>query len=178
MKYCISIILLLVFSATYAQNKFHGKYIGFNTEFYIDSNGTFICNTHYRCLGYDFIIGKWAEKNDTIYFVKIPVFDTVRFELENQGSMDSLVISIDEKTERISKEQYEEGFHISGGQDTSINMEKLFYRKNRLYNIKSNGKLYTKKIKKYPPRKRSLRQHLYVIANQKKYNPWYTKVVN
>ncbi|MES2656727.1 MAG: hypothetical protein V4620_14120 [Bacteroidota bacterium] len=178
MKYCISIILFLVLSATHAQNKFHGEYGGYGTKLILDSNGTFVCNTHYRCIGYDFVAGIWTQQKDTVYFIKTLVLDTVRFEFENQNSMDSLVVSKDEKADRISKEEYEKGFHMSGWQDTSINIGKLFYRKDRLYKIKPNGKLITKKRKVYGPPKGSLRLRLYMITHQQRYNPWYTKVVN
>lgn len=178
MRYCISIILLLVLNTTHAQNKFHGKYRSYGKLLTLDSNGTFVCNISYRCMGYDFVTGKWSQQKDTVYFIKTLVLDTVRFEFENQSSLDSLVVSTDEKAERISKEQYEEGFHMSGWQDTSINMEKLFYRKDRLYKIKPNGKLITQKRNVYGPPKGSLGLRWYMITHQERYNPWYTKVID
>ena len=40
-------------------------------------------------------------EKDTIFFSMIPVYDTVRQDLRNREIIDSLVLSVDEKPERI-----------------------------------------------------------------------------
>lgn len=160
---------------TNAQSKYLGKYTSFRSEIIVDSNYTFEYSEPMGCMARGYIYGNWTQKNDTIYFIKVPVFDTVQFEKSNNIYYDSLVVSLDERVERISKEQFAEYFEITGGQDTSLNIEKLFYKKEKLFFIKPNGKLITQRIKKYHGWPKSLNSMIYRINHNKRYASWFTK---
>jgi hypothetical protein len=108
----------------------------------------------------------------------VPVLDTVQFEKSNNIYFDSLVVSLDRKTERISMEQFTMYSKITGGQDTSLNIEKLFYKKEKLYEIKPNGRIITKKIRMQFKKPNSLRMYFYLLKQKKKFVPWYTKQKN
>lgn len=158
-----------------AQNKYYGQYSSYGGTLTIDSNYTFEYSKPMGCLARSCIYGNWTLKNDTIYFIKVPVFDTVQFEKSKNIYFDSLVLSLDRKTERISKEQFAEYSEITGGQDTSLNIEKLFYKKEKIYGIKPNGKLITKKLRRQFKKPSSLRMYIYLLKKKKKFVPWYTK---
>jgi hypothetical protein len=161
-----------------AQNKYCGKYSSYHGDLIIDSNSTFEYSKPMGCLVRSCIYGNWTLKNDTIYFIKVPIFDTVQFEKSNNIYFDSLVVSLDRKTERISMEQFTMYSKITGGQDTSLNIEKLFYKKEKLYEIKPNGRIITKKIRMQFKKPNSLRMYFYLLKQKKKFVPWYTKQKN
>lgn len=175
MKYLITIKLCFLVLFANAQNKYYGQYSSYGGTLTIDSNYTFEYSKPMGCMARGYIYGNWTQKNDTIYFIKVPVFDTVQLEKSNNFYIDSLVVSLDRKTERISKEQFAEYSEITGGQDTSLNIEKLFYKKDKLFFIKPNGKLNSKRIKKYNGWPKSLKSMIYRINHNKKYASWFTK---
>jgi hypothetical protein len=72
---------------------------------------------------------------------------------------DSLIISLDEKPERI-KSLNTDGLS-SGGQDRIHCPNKLFYRRGKLFEITDNGKLFRKREKE--------------TFSQKKFRPMYFK---
>ncbi len=101
--------------------------------------------------------GRWGFENDTIYFKFILVYDTLRY--QNTGSLtaaDSLVLSMDEKAEAITPQEYAAAQLSSGGQNMTSIREKLYYRHGKLFGIDSKGKIVRKKErgllskKKYP----------------------------
>lgn len=178
MKYRLIIIIFFFVFETQAQSKYSGKYTKYFGEIVINSNNTFMYSEPKGCMARGYIYGKWTQKNDTIYFIKVPVFDTVQFEMSNNNYFDSLVVSLDSETERISRERFTEYFEISGGQDTSLSIEMLFYKKDKLFFIKPNGKLITKRIKKYNGWPKSLNSMIYRINHNKRYASWFTKRKN
>jgi hypothetical protein len=102
--------------------------------------------------------GTWTAYKDTIYFKMVPVYDTIRHTGSNGQTLDSLQLSDDEMPELLNPQPT--GYFSGQGQNREPYPEKLFFRKDRLYNIDS-GKLIRKKV-------RSLRRG-------KKYAPWYLK---
>lgn len=80
MKYLLIIIIFPFVLAAQAQSKYWGKYTKYFGELVINSNNTFVYSEPMGCMARGYIFGNWTQKNDTIYFIKVPVFDTVRFE--------------------------------------------------------------------------------------------------
>jgi len=98
--------------------------------------------------------GKWKINNDTIYFTKIPVLDTLKYKHAKSLVTDSLVLSLDENAESITTEEYISYQLTSGGQNRHSMPNKLFYRNGRLYSIDEKGKLIKKKVEGFGTKKR------------------------
>ena len=160
-----------------AQNKYFGEYSSYNGNIIIDSNYCFKYSVQINCFQCTFIIGKWTQKNDTIYFTKTVLFDTIRTELDNQSYIDSLVVSNNGRIETIKKENYIKYLEESAWESQFLhNAEKLFYKKEKLYEIKPNGKLNTKKLRRQFNKPTSLDMYFYLLKQKKKFDPWYTKL--
>ncbi len=98
--------------------------------------------------------------NDTIYFHMIPTYDTISYKNNDGTSADKLILSVDETPERLTPDQYASMGLSSGRQNLQNYPIKLFFKSEKLYNIK-NGKLVKKKINGFR-------------AN-KKWSPWFFK---
>lgn len=75
---------------------------------------------------------------------------------------DTLVLSLDQRVERITEEQFAINSITSGGQLPDYAPTKLVSRKERLYNFNQNGKFRKSKIKG--------------LFTKKKFDPWYFRV--
>jgi hypothetical protein len=100
--------------------------------------------------------GHWKALNDTVYFTNIPVLDTLR----RTNRPDSLVVSLDEKSNGIDNDYFIQSQLVSGGQLYREPPVKLYFKRNRLYAI-VNHKLDKKKRIEFWSRKLS--------------RPWYIK---
>lgn len=177
MKYLITIKICFLVLLANPQNKYFGEYSGYNGNIIIDSNYCFKYSVQINCFQGTFIIGKWTQKNDTIYFTKTVLFDTIRTELDNQSYIDSLVVSNNGRIETIKKENYIKYLEESAWESQFLhNAEKLFYKKEKLYEIKPNGKLNTKKLRRQFNKPTSLGMYFYLLKQKKKFDPWYTKL--
>jgi hypothetical protein len=103
--------------------------------------------------------GKWTSNGDTLFFQMIPVYDTLNISNAGDQKSDSLVLSSDETASYITHEQFAIESTYSGGQNRRPHPEKLFLKKERLYEI-HNGKILTKKIRG--------------VESRKKVDPYYT----
>jgi hypothetical protein len=90
----------------------------------------------------------------------IPTYDTISYKNNGGTSTNKLVLSVDETPERLTPEQLLSRGLSSGGQNLQNYPDKLFFKSQRLYNIK-NGKLIKKKIKGF--------------WTKKKWRPWFFK---
>jgi len=156
MKLLLNFLIIFFPGISEAQNRIEGKYndyFGYTVEINIDS--TFDFNWRFDLFAY-WCTGKWTIINDTIYFDKIPVYDTLLIVNKNGQPDDSLILSNDKKPGLITTSEMAINSISSGGQDLLKFPGKLFYRNNRLYQI-WNGKVVKKKVrgfwtnKKYPP---------------------------
>jgi len=142
-----------------------GKYHNFfSSNLTLNSDSTYFYSYRFD-LTSSWSIGKWTISNDTIYLKNIPIFDTVNYS-DTIGNFkpsfgDSLILSMDEKPERISSGGAIGSLISSGGQNRTLNPVKLFYKNDKLYEVKQNGKLIKKKI--------------YCPFRQKKFKPFYIK---
>jgi hypothetical protein len=154
MKASMTLLFILVCAQLNAQPGVAGSYHDyFGGSLNINQDSTFKYSWDFDLLG-SWTKGKWRVANDTVYFSMIPVYDTVRQYLSNGEIIDSLVLSVDEKSERITLDL---NILNSGGQNVHPYPERLLYRRNRLYGIDIHGKLYKKwsrgfwSKKKWPP---------------------------
>lgn len=163
MKYLALFTFLFCRLTLIAQNhslKLVGKYqdyFGNNIE--IRSDSTFSYSWHFD-LEASWSKGTWSIKNDTVYFKTIPINDTLRYKNNDGKFVDSLVLSDEEKPKLITTPNTI-GMLSSGGQNRQPCPDKLFYRKDKLFDINKDGKLITKKIRGF--------------WSKKKWDPWYFK---
>ena len=101
--------------------------------------------------------GKWEYENDTLTLEPIFVYDTLVLIDENRNFVkDSIVLSIDSKSQKISYTEYAQTQLISTKQNQIIPPSKLFYKKSKLIGVKENGKLIKKKVRGFSTKKRNI----------------------
>jgi hypothetical protein len=155
------LFLLIIPVSSFSQSKVIGcyeDYFGYQVQLNADMTFKF---TWRFDLSSSWTKGKWTMNKDTVYFHATPIYDTVVSILNDGFVIDTLFLSEDETSERMTQEQlFRSGYGLSsGGQDNNRFPEKLFYKKERLYNIK--GKRLVKKNQKG--------------WSQKKYPPWFSR---
>ena len=157
----LTITLLLTFPfSLFAQDKIVGRYRNyFGSRIQLKADSTFKYTWHFDMSG-SWTKGTWFIKNDTVYFHMIPMYDTLSYSTPQGLNVDSLILSTDEKAERFTQEQYAGMGLSSGGQNRMTYPVKMFYKDERLYNIK-NQKLVKKKQRGF--------------WSKQKYIPWYFK---
>jgi len=155
-------VLILITFQLNAQKKFLGNYhTYFGSMLEIHADSTFKYSFHLD-IESSWVNGIWRVKKDTIYFTMIPIYDTITFRDNSQTlRIDSLVLSLDQISERITSKESISGFLTSYGQNRHSFPGKLFYRKNKLFDIRK-GKLIKEKTKGF--------------WTHKKYHTWYVKV--
>ena len=140
-----------------AQKSPIGKYYNnFGCSIELESDSTFQFQWHFD-LSASWTKGVWTVIEDTVIFKAQLVYDTLR--TTNQ-THDSLVLSDDRKSEVI--ETLYPGYLSSGGQNKYPSPGKLYYRRDKLFEISSSGKLIRKKQVGFWTKKRL--------------NPWYVKM--
>ena len=152
MKIFFPILLIIILCFTKQEN-IAGKYVGAHKSILLNKDFTFqfVTNTD---MSSRWAKGKWESRNDTIYFTVIPIYDTIRI----IGQKEKIYLSPD--TEPNLYTNSEQITRSRGSQTQKLN--KLFYKKNILYEIDSTGNLKTDKEK--------LDWYLGL------YDPWYTKM--
>ncbi len=140
MKFVFGILFLITTSAVYGQNHYIGEWNDyFGNSFDIKPDSSFkylwIFDSSSRWAN-----GTWKINNDTIYFIFIPVYDTII-----DGKNIVLKLSEDDKSTVFT---FKDLIQLSSGvQDTALMPKKLFYRQNKLFVINAEGKLSRKKRK-------------------------------
>lgn len=160
----LTITLLLTISfSLFAQDKIAGHYRNyFGSRIQLNADSTFKYTWHFDLSG-SWTKGIWSLKNDTVYFRMIPTYDTVSYKNNDGTSTDKLILSVDETSDRITSEQYASMGLSSGGQNIQPYPDKLFFKCQKLFEIR-NGKLVKKKIKGF--------------WTKKKWRPWFFKSDN
>lgn len=157
----IAVLLLLPFSL-YGQNKISGIYNNyFFCSIQLNTNNTFRYSWHFDLSG-GWAIGTWRTFEDTIFFNVEPVYDTIIYNYKNGNSMIKLDLSADTVSERLKYKQLMLRGLSSVVQDTRSIPKKLFYKNEKLYQIK-DGKLMRER------RKSTL------LPKRRKYPTWYFK---
>ena len=150
---CILISTINQISAQSLEGKYR-NYFGNTLE--IKSDSTFYWDYHFD-LASGWATGKWSIIDNTVHLNPIPVHDT----LVVTGEPDSLVLSLDGKSERITIEEHAINSISSGGQLLEYVPTKLIFHKNRLYLLNKNGKIRRSKMRG--------------ILTRRKFVPWYFK---
>ena len=132
------IIVLVGFQLNTYGQKWTGKYqdyFGHSIEFYRDS--TFKYEYRFDLL-HTWAVGKWKVNKDTIHlnFEDLRVYDT----LIRDNRPDSLIESRDEKSNRLTAEEFAMMQMSSGGQSSEGISDKLLLTGKRLYQINNKGK--------------------------------------
>lgn len=154
MKFSLLLILTLQIFSLRGQSVVNNYRNYFGNELEIKSDSTFYWNYHFD-LASGWAKGKWVLKMDTLVLKPIPTFDT----LVRNGKRDSLVLSLNEISQKVTEEQFAVNQISSGGQLLEYVPTKLLYRKKRLYTFKRNGKIRKSKMKG--------------ILTKKKFVPWF-----
>lgn len=156
MKFSLLFLFLILINGQHGNVE--GEYFNhFGSQLKINSDSTFLYNWHFDTAS-SWTQGKWVMQNDTIYFKVIPVFDTLR----RTQKKDTLILSIDRKPELITERNGSITHFVStGGQNFQKMNLKLYFKDDKLFEIKKNGKLVTKKKKEFW-------QH-------KEYDTWFVK---
>ena len=157
----VTIALLLVLPlALFSQEGVSGRYRDyFGSRFYLNVDGTFKYTWNFD-LASSWTKGTWVLRRDTVYLKMVPTYDTVSISKPNDSTVDSLILSEDEVSERLTQLQFAGMLLSGGGQNRQGYPEKLVVKKGRLYKIQ-NGKIVTRKQKGF--------------WSSKKWDPWYFK---
>lgn len=150
---CIIICTAKQISAQTLEGQYR-NYFGNTIE--IKSDSTFYWDYHFD-LASGWATGRWSIIKDTIYLKPIPIRDT----LVGTSEPDSLVLSIDINSERISIEEHAINSISSGGQLLEYVPSRLIFRKNRLYPLKKNGRIRRSKMRG--------------ILTKRRFVPWFFK---
>ncbi len=134
-----TILLLTTISFVASGQRLTGKYnayYGHSLELRVDS--TFRYEWHFD-LASSWSVGQWKVSNKTVYLNFTNVYDT----LTRDGMPDSLVLSSDEKSNRIKNEEFVIGLISGGGQGRSVSgiSDRLAIRGKRLYQVDKSGRI-------------------------------------
>ena len=135
---------------TFGQEKYVGIYKDrFSESIELKSDSTFIHKWQFD-LASSWTMGKWNVINDTIYLKTELVMDTLQIRnLENKVVRDSLVLSSDQKSERIEQNEFIGSLISGGGQNRYEPPTKMYWKRNKLYRISENGTLDQRKVKAF-----------------------------
>ena len=160
MKFFTGILVLTLAFDLSAQDKVVGQYRDyFGSQIDLKGDKSFKYTFSFDMSG-SWTKGIWTMSGDTVELQMIPTYDTLSQPNLTGIASDSLVLSGDEKAERITQAEFIATILSSGGQNRMKYPDKLLFRKGRLYTIR-NGKLVTGKQ--------------IGIWTNKKYNPWFFK---
>jgi hypothetical protein len=102
MKILLALYFIVVCAHLNAQSGAAGHYRDyFGGSLNIEPDSTFMYSWYFDLQG-SWTKGEWRMTRDTIYFTMIPVYDTLRQASKNGKIRDSLILSVDEKSERIT----------------------------------------------------------------------------
>ena len=151
MKNC-SVIVLILFSFNYclSQNRIEGTYKSkFGQTIQLNSNNTFLFRSSFD-LSSSWSQGKWKTSNDTIYLEVEIIKDTLYDRNYKTGIVkDTLVISQDAISNRISYDEFIVGILSSGGQNRVKPPSKVFFRNNKLHLINELGRIDKRQLKHF-----------------------------
>lgn len=91
-------------------------------------------------------IGRWTAKRKRIILKTIPIYDTLRITNELLQTRDTLILSKDEKSDKIKEMNNELGYVFRLEQNQALCPTLMVYKNKKLYVIK-NGKRQKKNIK-------------------------------
>lgn len=93
----LTIALLLTLSfGLFAQDKIVGRYRDyFDSRILLNSDGSFKYTWNFDMVA-SWTKGTWKLEGDTVFFIMVPTYDTLRYINSNNVTTDSLILSTDE----------------------------------------------------------------------------------
>jgi hypothetical protein len=149
MRLSTVIVLTFIYSGASGQvltakyRDYHGHRLQLN------SDSTFRFDWRFDLI-HSWATGKWSTSGRTINFQFKNVVDT----LSRANKPDSLVLSLDEKSNRINDQEFLSTLLVSGGQQSEQFPNKLFKKGKRLFIIDKEGRLDRKRHRGIWPQKR------------------------
>ena len=138
MRLTIAFLLTIISISTSGQ-RLTGKYAAYyGNSLELKDDSTFRYEWSFD-LASSWTVGKWKVSNKTLYLTIVDVYDT----LTREGKLDSLVLSSDDKSNRIKIEEFV-GNLISGcGQNRKVDRvtNRLAIRGKRLYLMSKTGQV-------------------------------------
>ena len=160
----MKLLFIILFSLTQlsSQAQITGRYDNsFGSRITLNADSTFRYRWNFD-LASSWNTGNWSVKNDTIYLISILVYDTLKIKDDKGGFRDSLVYSLNEKSESITNEEYVPNQLVSGGQGRKAILLKLFYYGDRLFEFSKELKPLKKRVRGF--------------MTSRKVVPWYRKL--
>ncbi len=144
MKISIAIILFSLPFGLLAQSEVAGIYRNYSfCEIQLNADSTFLFSW-YRDLYGAWAKGKWTLKKDTVYFHKIPMYDTLHVTEKNGSTVDTLLLSKYSKQRRLTAEMLSEITVQQIEQNGNSLPDTMLFKENRLYEMK-DGSIITEK---------------------------------
>jgi hypothetical protein len=160
MKIVTTALLLVLPLSLFSQERVSGRYRDyFGSRLYLNADGTFKYTWSFD-MASSWTKGTWMLRGDTVYLNMVPTYDTVSISKPNGRAVDSLMLSEDDVSERLTQLQLAGMLLSGGGQNRQTHPDKLVLKKGRLYKIQ-NGRIVKKKQKGF--------------WSSKKWQPWYFK---
>lgn len=138
MRLTIVLLLTTIFIPTSGQ-RLTGKYAAYyGNSLELKDDSTFIYRWSFD-LASSWTVGKWKVLNKTVYLTITNVYDT----LTREGKSDSLVLSSDDKSNRIRIEEFVVNQISGGGQNRKVDRitDRLSIRGKRLYLMSKTGQI-------------------------------------
>lgn len=154
---------LTIFLNLFSQDNIAGRYRNyFGSRLQLNTDNTFKYDWGFD-LSWSWTKGTWRLIGDTVYFTVIYVYDTLAIKRGNGTTIDTLILSDNETTERIATNNYiglTQPPFPPWGQNYKPAPNKLVYKRGRFYELK-NGRLVKNKQTNY--------------WTKKSFDPWYFK---
>ncbi|MBB6324960.1 hypothetical protein FHS59_000575 [Algoriphagus iocasae] len=150
MRTLLLITVLLINTFCYGQSKLEGTYSNFFGEKIEFRKDLTFKHSWYFDLASSWTEGTYKMFNDTVYLRTKLVLDTLEIlNNKNEFVKDSLVVSVDNESNRIDIIEFASSGISGGGQNRLKPPDELIIKRNKLYRLDEMGKLKIKKDKIY-----------------------------
>jgi hypothetical protein len=158
LKLFLAIFFSLFACNLLAQDKFSGDYYNyFGSELKLKPDSTFEYKWRLEQAS-SWTNGTWKTKSDTIFLKMVPVYDSLWL----SPTKVKLILSLNERSEKVSSEIQNLRPGVSEGQNLHPIPDKLYLQGSRLYGIERNGSLQKTKVQGY--------------RTERKFDPWYMRM--
>ncbi len=150
MKNLFAVFILLISHFSLAQSSIIGVYKDhFGHEIVFKADSTFRFSTG-KEVSSSWSVGKWSIDKNTVHLETTLILDTLQYRDEDQQIVkDTLVLSSDEIISRIEDVDHFVDYISSSGQNRVEPPKNMYYKKNKLFEIRLNGEIEKKRLKVY-----------------------------
>lgn len=143
-------ILLLCHTESIGQPNISGKYEdAFGASIDLKSDSTLRYDYRFDLMHF-WTVGQWHVRGRRIDLTFMPIYDT----LSRSNQPDSLVLSVDETTEKIDDVEFATNSLLSGGQSIDRMPGQVIAKRDRLYLVSKSGKPDRRRVRGFWTRKR------------------------